>query len=43
VSLLGTTILLPLISATLVAIYYDFKLRIEGADLAGRVNALPPR
>jgi hypothetical protein len=43
VSLLGSAILLPLVSATLVAIYYDFKLRIEGADLAGRVNALPPR
>jgi hypothetical protein len=43
VSLVGATLILPLISATLVAIYYDFKLRIEGADLAGRVNALPPR
>lgn len=40
VSVLGTTILLPLVSAALVAIYYDFKLRIEGADLASRVNAL---
>jgi hypothetical protein len=43
VSLLGTTLLLPLISAALLAIYHDFKLRTEGADLAGKVNALSPR
>jgi hypothetical protein len=43
VSLLGTTILLPLVSAALLAIYHDFKLRTEGADLAGKVNALAPR
>jgi hypothetical protein len=40
ISLLGNTLISPLYSAVLVAIYYDLKLRKEGADLAGRVNAL---
>jgi hypothetical protein len=40
ISLLGNTLVSPLYSAVLVAIYYDLKLRKEGTDLAGRVNAL---
>jgi hypothetical protein len=40
ISLLGNTLISPLYSAVLVAIYYDLRLRKEGADLAGRVNAL---
>jgi hypothetical protein len=40
VSVLGTSMVLPLVSGALIAIYFDFKLRIEGADLADRVNAL---
>jgi hypothetical protein len=40
ITLLGNTLITPLYSAVLVAIYYDLKLRKEGADLAGRVNAL---
>jgi hypothetical protein len=40
ISLLGNTLISPLYSAVLVAIYYDLKLRKEGADLAGRVSAL---
>ncbi len=40
ISLLGNALISPLYSAVLVAIYYDLKLRKEGADLAGRVSAL---
>jgi hypothetical protein len=40
ISVLGNTLVSPLYSAVLVAIYYDLRLRKEGADLAGRVNAL---
>jgi hypothetical protein len=40
VSVLGTSIVLPLVSASLIAIFLDFKLRSEGTDLADRVNAL---
>jgi hypothetical protein len=40
ISLLGNTLITPLYSAVAVSIYYDLKLRKEGADLAGRVNAL---
>jgi hypothetical protein len=40
VSLLGNALISPLYAAVLLAIYYDLKLRKEGADLAGRVNAL---
>ena len=40
ISLLGNTLISPLYAAVLVAIYHDLKLRKEGADLAGRVNAL---
>ena len=43
VSVLGTSVLAPLIPAALLCIYFDFKMRNEGADLAGRVNALAPR
>jgi hypothetical protein len=40
ISVTGISLVTPLVSAGLVAIYNDFKLRIEGADLADRVNAL---
>jgi hypothetical protein len=40
ISLLGNTLISPLYAAVLVAIYHDLKLRKEGTDLAGRVNAL---
>jgi hypothetical protein len=40
ISLLGNTLITPLYSAVAVSIYYDLKLRKEGADLAGRVHAL---
>ena len=43
VSVLGTSVVVPLIPASLLCIYDDFKLRTEGADLASRVNALAPR
>ena len=36
------TVLVPFIPAVLLAIYYDLKLRRDGADLADRVNALAP-
>jgi hypothetical protein len=31
----------PMIPAVLVAMYYDFKLRREGGDLAARARSLP--
>jgi hypothetical protein len=40
ISLLGNALISPLYAAVLVAIYHDLKLRKEGSDLAGRVNAL---
>ena len=40
VSFLGGTLLMTFIPAVLLALYYDLKLRKEGTDLAGRVNAL---
>jgi hypothetical protein len=40
ISLLGNALISPLYAAVLLTIYYDLKLRKEGADLAGRVNAL---
>jgi hypothetical protein len=43
ITLFGNTLITPLSSAVSVAIYYDLKLRKEGADLAGRVNALAPQ
>ena len=43
ITLLGNTLISPLSVAVSVAIYYDLKLRKEGADLAGRVNALAPQ
>jgi hypothetical protein len=43
ISIAGGTVLMPYLTAVLLAIYYDLKLRKEGTDLAGRVNALPPR
>lgn len=42
--LVGTTVfnvlLMPFITAVMIALYWDLKLRKEGADLAARVNAL---
>ena len=43
VSVLGAAVVFPLITASVLTIYYDFQLRSEGADLASRVNALAPR
>jgi hypothetical protein len=40
ISTLGSTLVSPLYAAVLVAIFYDLRLRKEGTDLAGRVNAL---
>ena len=37
------TVLVPFFPAVLLAIYYDLKLRRDGADLADRVNALSSR
>jgi hypothetical protein len=36
-------VLTPFYPTVLLAMYYDLKLRNEGADLAGRVNALAPQ
>lgn len=36
------TVFVPFFPAVLLAIYYDLKLRRDGADLADRVNALSP-
>ncbi len=41
VAVAGGAVVMPFIPAVLLAIYYDLKLRKEGTDLAGRVNALP--
>ena len=40
VSILGNSLFAPLIAACVVAIYFDLKLRRDGSDLAGRVDAL---
>jgi hypothetical protein len=40
ISILGNALFTPLFSAVMLTIYYDLKLRKEGADLAARVNAL---
>jgi hypothetical protein len=39
----GNTLFTPFISAVLLSIYYDLKLRKEGTDLAGRVESLATR
>jgi hypothetical protein len=43
ISVAGGTVLMTFFPAVLVAMYYDLKLRREGADLASRVNALAPQ
>jgi hypothetical protein len=43
VSMAGGTVLMSLVPAVLLAMYYDLKLRKEGTDLAGRVDALAAR
>jgi hypothetical protein len=43
VSILANSVLGSLYPAVLVAIFYDLKLRKEGADLLGRVDALAPQ
>jgi hypothetical protein len=40
VSMAGGTVLMSLVPAVLLSMYHDLKLRKEGTDLAGRVNAL---
>ncbi len=41
VAVAGGAVVMPFVPAVLLAMYYDLKLRKEGTDLAGRVNALP--
>jgi len=43
ISIVAGTLLMPFYPAVLLAIYYDLKLRKEGTDLAGRVDALSSR
>jgi hypothetical protein len=43
VSMAGGTVLMSLVPAVLLAMYHDLKLRKEGTDLAGRVDALAAR
>jgi hypothetical protein len=43
VSMAGGTVLMSLVPAVLLTMYYDLKLRKEGTDLAGRVDALAAR
>jgi hypothetical protein len=40
VAVIGGAVVMPFVPAVLLAMYYDLKLRKEGTDLAGRVNAL---
>lgn len=40
VAVVGGAVVMPFVPAVLLAMYYDLKLRKEGTDLAGRVNAL---
>jgi hypothetical protein len=40
VSIVGNSLYTPLVSACVLAIYFDLKLRRDGSDLAGRVDAL---
>jgi Na+(H+)/acetate symporter ActP len=37
------SLLMAFFPAVLISMYYDLMLRKEGADLAGRVDALTPR
>ena len=41
VSILGNSLFASLLPAGFLAIYFDLKLRRDGSDLAGRVDALP--
>jgi hypothetical protein len=43
VAIVGGAVLMTFVPAILLATYHDLKLRKEGADLAGRVNALAPQ
>jgi hypothetical protein len=43
VSIVGGAVLMSFVPAILLATYHDLKMRKEGADLAGRVNALAPQ
>jgi hypothetical protein len=43
ISMAGGTVLMSLVPAVLLAMYHDLKLRKEGTDLAGRVDALAAR
>jgi hypothetical protein len=40
VAVIGGAVVMPFVPAVLLVMYYDLKLRKEGTDLAGRVNAL---
>jgi len=43
ISAAGNTLFIPFVSAVLLSIYYDLKLRKEGTDLAGRVDSVATR
>lgn len=43
VAIAGGTVLMSFLPAVLLSMYYDLKLRKQGADLAGRVNTLAPQ
>jgi hypothetical protein len=43
IGIIGGTLLMAFIPAVLLSLFYDLRLRKEGADLAGRVNALAPQ
>jgi hypothetical protein len=43
IAIVQGTLIAPLFPAVLIAMYYDLKLRTQGADLADRVNALAPK
>jgi hypothetical protein len=40
ITLVGGTVLMAFLPAVMLTLYYDLKLRKDGADLASRVNAL---
>jgi hypothetical protein len=42
VAALERVVIMPMLPALLVAMYYDYKIRREGADLAGRAKSLQP-
>jgi hypothetical protein len=43
ISAAANTLYIPFISAVVLSVYYDLKLRKEGTDLASRVDSLATR